>query len=139
MVGGSGPNVGVKPGCAGSTEVICDQVVSSRQTQYDAVLIIITAILVSQTSQPDGAKYLEEREGCANGVPKGTLTSSVVSVWEVYGGRWREYACAGPKDGGVSSTYWNLGEICGAYRTRHADLSLEKNVVPELWSVWLCL
>ena len=30
------------------------------------------------------------------------------------------------KDGGVSSTYWNLGEICGAYRTRHADLSLEK-------------
>ena len=34
--------------------------------------------------------------------------------------------CAGPKGtGGVSSTYWNLGGICGAYRTRHAGFSLE--------------
>ena len=31
---------------------------------------------------------------------------------------------------GVSLTYWNLGEICGA---QPAEFSLWKNVVPELW------
>ena len=87
-------------------------------------------------------KYLEERRGgTARQVhkgDKGTLTSSgrqclgivfveVDSSILEYGERERESMHAlARKDGGVSSTYWNLGEICGAYRTRHADLSLEK-------------
>lgn len=112
-----------------------------------AVQITITVILVSQTPQPDGAiVFGRAKNGVQSRYTRGTrepCQARSFSVWEsimeVDGERERICMRWPERTGACLPLIGTLGKYVGLIGHDMQTFSLEKNVVPELWSVWLCL